>query len=410
MSPSTRSASLRVRARARLSSARRATSARCGVVAVSLSCALPSLVGCGSDSQPETPAALDFSAFDSAVESFLADNSLSGASLVVVERDAGIVHLKALGDFEPDRVSLIASASKVMSVGVVMQLADQGLLDLDTPVSAYLGDWGEHKTDITLAQMLSNSAGMLGLLDNPTYGPYICQYLDSGTLSDCAKKIYTADDAADRVPPDTQFRYGGGQWQLAGGVAEVVSGKTWAELVNDTYSVPCGLNNTGYRNHYTKGFLGGGVDAALTYPAFFQGDLANLSETDNPSIEGGGYTTAEDYGKFLWMHLRGGVCRQGDQDVRVLSEAAVTRMQQDRIGPAYNGSSLDPNLPGYGLGWWVSRDDASVADPGAYGASPWLDSARGYAAIVILEGAASQGVELREEVKPLLDAMFPLGN
>src|SRR5690606_23460172 len=101
------------------------------------------------------------------------------------------VHLKALGDFEPDRISLIASASKVMSVGVVMRLADQGLLDVDTPASEYLGDWGEYKTDITLAQMLSNSAGMVGLIDDPIYGAYICQYLDGGTLSDCAKKIYT---------------------------------------------------------------------------------------------------------------------------------------------------------------------------------------------------------------------------
>lgn len=374
----------------------------------SLLCALPLMVACGSDAEPEQTASRDFSAFDGAVESFLVDNALSGASVVVVERDAGIVHLKALGDFEPDRISLIASASKVMSVGVVMRLADQGLLDVDTPVSEYLGDWGEYKTDITLAQMLSNSAGMVGLIDDPIYGAYICQYLDGGTLSDCAKKIYTADDAADRVPPDTQFRYGGGQWQLAGGVAEVVSGKPWAELVRDTYSDPCGLNNTGYRNHYSKGFLGGGVDAALTYPSFFQGDLANLAETDNPSIEGGGYTTAEDYGKFLWMHLRGGLCRQGDQDVRVLSEAAVSRMQEDRIGPAYDGSSLDPNLPGYGLGWWVSRTESMVADPGAYGADPWLSTDRGYAAIVILEGEASQGVALQQQVKPILDELFPL--
>ncbi|MGE3675997.1 MAG: serine hydrolase domain-containing protein [Polyangiaceae bacterium] len=361
------------------------------------------LVGCGSD-DAESASGRDFSAFDSAVQSFLEENNLSGASVVVVSRDEGVVHVKELGEFEEDRISLIASSSKVMSAGVLVHLADQGVLDLDKPVSDYLGDWGEYKTDRTVAQMLSNSAGMVGLIDDPLYAPYLCQYLDGGTLSDCAKKIYTADDTADLIPPDTEFHYGGGQWQLAGGVAEVVSGKTWDALIDEIYVKPCGLQSTGYNNHYSKGFASGGVDGALTYPDFFQGNLDNLGETQNPSIEGGAYTTARDYGKILWMHLSGGRCG----DTQVLSEAGVARMQHDRIGEVYGGSSLDPTLPGYGFGWWVSRQDSVVADPGAYGATPWLDNDRGYAAMVILEAKAELGVNLRIQTKPILDELFPL--
>src|SRR5690606_18307688 len=52
----------------------------------SLLCALPLMVACGSDAEPEQTASRDFSAFDGAVESFLVDNALSGASVVVVER------------------------------------------------------------------------------------------------------------------------------------------------------------------------------------------------------------------------------------------------------------------------------------------------------------------------------------
>ncbi|MCA9629383.1 MAG: beta-lactamase family protein [Myxococcales bacterium] len=361
------------------------------------------LVGCGSDAQ-DSSSGRDFRAFDDAVSSFLEANDLEGASVVVVSREEGVVHVKALGSFEEDRVSLIASSSKVMSAGVLMHLADQGLLDVDAPVSTYLGDWGEYKTDISVAQMLSNSAGMVGLIDDPLYGPYLCQYLGNGTLSDCAKKIYTADDTEDRIPPDTEFRYGGGQWQLAGGVAEVVSGKRWGDLIDEIYVQPCGLESTGYNNHYSQGFASGGVDGALTYPDFFQADPSNLEETQNPSIEGGAYTTARDYGKILWMHLSGGRCG----DTRVLSEASVARMQEDRIGEIYGGSSLDPSLPGYGFGWWVSREEPVVADPGAYGATPWLDNDRGYAAMIILEAKAELGVNLRIETKPILDELFPL--
>ncbi|MFW6066980.1 MAG: serine hydrolase domain-containing protein [Myxococcota bacterium] len=362
-------------------------------------CGALAVAGCGGSSE-----FADFSEFDAAIEDYLADSEVDGATAVVVDREAGIVHLRGYGAFDPDRVSLIASSSKVLSVGVLMRLADEGLLDIDAPISDYLQPWGDHKMDITTAQLLSNSAGMVGLLDDPTYAPYLCQYLDGGTLSECAEEIYTADDEEDRVPPDTEFRYGGGQWQLAGGIAEMVSGQSWDELIEETYVEPCGMTSTAYNNHFSQSFLGGGgVDGALSYPDFFDGDPSVLEPTDNPNIEGGAYTTAEDYGRALLLHLREGVC----DGTRVLSEAAVQRMQEDRIGEVYGGTTIDPTLPGYGLGWWVDRNNPGVvADAGAYGAVPWLDVERGYGAMIILEDEATQGVNLRLQTQPILEAIF----
>lgn len=367
-------------------------------------CSSLALVGCGADDEPEQPAPNAFQAFDDTVESYLASNGIAGATAVVVDQEDGVLHLRGYGAFEGDRLMLIASSSKVLSVGVLMKLADDGLLDIDAPITDYLGDWGDYKTDITVAQLLSNSSGMVGLLPEPTYGPYLCQFLDSGTLRDCAESIYTADDEMDRVPPDTEFRYGGGQWQLAGGIAEVVSGKSWAQLIDEIYVGPCGLESTGFSNHFFKASVeGGGVDGAFSYPAFFSGDVADLPDTDNPSIEGGGYTVARDYAEVLLMHLRGGVC--GEE--RVLSEAAVTRMQRDRILEAYGGSTtLDPTMQGYGLGWWVSREFPVISDAGAYGATPWLDLERRYGAMLMLEGEATQGALLRLEVQPILEEIL----
>ena len=211
------------------------------------------------------------------------------------------MHETAYGEFDTQRVYLVASSSKILSVGVLMRLANQGKLDLDAPVSKYLSAWGEEKSDVTVAQLVSNSSGLVGLIDNPLYAPYLCQYISGGTLAECAKTIYTANDTADRKPPDTEFHYGGGQWQLAGGIAEVVSGKTWADLVKETYTEPCGATGLAYTNQFTQAFTGGGgnVAGALGYPVFFQADVANLPVTENPSIEGGAYTTLGDYGKVL---------------------------------------------------------------------------------------------------------------
>jgi CubicO group peptidase (beta-lactamase class C family) len=350
----------------------------------------------GSSGAPDAGPPLDFSAFDQAVDAFIAGQGLKGATAVVVHRDRGIVHLAGYGAFAPDRLFLIASASKILSVGVLMRLADQKLIDVDAPIGNLVrATWGDGKASITVAQMLSNSSGLLGLLDEPGYPPYLCQFSPRSMLTACARSIYQAADADRIVPPDTRFRYGGGQWQLAGGIAEVASGKSWEQLVRETYVEPCATASLGYTNQFSR--------AGLEYPAFFMANPANLERTENPSIEGGAYGNASDYAQILLMHLRGGVC--GGK--RVLSEAAVARMQQDRIGAAYGGTTPDPFLAGYGLGWWVDRVNAGVvSDPGAYGAVPWLDGRRGYGAFILLEATATLGVQLRQQTKPLLDAVF----
>jgi CubicO group peptidase (beta-lactamase class C family) len=344
---------------------------------------------------------LDFSAFDQAVDAFVKQHGLKGASAVVVHRDGGELHAKGYGSFSQDRTYLIASCSKILSVGVLMRLADQGLVSFDTPVSTYLSAWGSFKTDVKLAQAFSNSAGMVGLVDNPLYLPYLCQYTpSSGSLGDCAKTIYTADDAIDRKKPDSEFHYGGGQWQLAGGVAEVVSKKSWAELVQETYVAPCGTSSLGYTNQYEQATLSTLGLGAVAYPGFFTGDVSTLPKTDNPSIEGGAYVQARDYGKILLMHLRGGLCGS----TRVLSEAAVARMQEDRIGEVYGGSTGRDTLAGYGMGWWVDRAHPGVVvDPGAYGAVAYLDNTRGYGVFIAVEQSVG---DLVAATKPALDALF----
>ena len=207
--------------------------------------------------------------------------------------------------------------------------------------------------------------------------------------------IYTANDASKRILPDTAFHYGGAQWQLAGGLAEAIAGKPWAELIRETYAEPCGAPSLGYTNQFSLGGPGG----AFLYPPSFQGDAANLPSTDNPSVEGGIFVTAPDYGKLLLMHLRDGMCDGG----RVLSAAAAERMRSDRIAQVYGPRK-------YGGDDWAhhrrdrvrglrprlvdDRGHAGVfADPGLYGAFPWLDLHRNYGAFIAIEEIAERWAE-----------------
>jgi CubicO group peptidase (beta-lactamase class C family) len=401
-------------------------------------CALVLLSGCADEqngAEPTTPGSgatassatagdggLDFKSFDEALQTAIdaynatdggAALPILGASAVVVHKDLGTVHSKGFGKFAADRLYLIASSSKILSVGVLKRLEDQGKVDFSKPISEYLGaSFGAHKTNVSLAQLLSNSSGLpslgeiLVLSSNPTsellaqYSAHLCQYMPAGSLTDCGKSIYQDDMPANNRTPDQTFRYGGSQWQLAGAVAEVVSGKSWADLITETYVTPCGVPSVGFTNPYGQQ----GV-SPLGYPSF-DADQKKLPVSTNPSIEGGGYSTAPDYAKLLLMHLRGGKCG----DTTVLSADAVAAMQKDRVA-AYGGTpSTGANatgtsvFTGYGLGWWVS--DQFIADPGAYGAFPFLDVKRGYGAIIMLEVNNTVGGKVGLAVKPSLDAIF----
>jgi CubicO group peptidase (beta-lactamase class C family) len=94
--------------------------------------------------------------------------------LVIVDADDGVVHEEYWGEFGPDRISLVASSSKMITAGVLLRLQDDGLLDIDAPVADVVGWAGDPA--ITTAQLLSNSSGLVGLGPNLAYPPYLCQF------------------------------------------------------------------------------------------------------------------------------------------------------------------------------------------------------------------------------------------
>ena len=379
--------------------------------AVAIACLAALLAGCsdGEGASPTTvttePTAADFTEIDGIVDDYVVDEELEGATLVVVDREDGIVHEHYAGDFGPDRVSLIASSSKMITAGVLMRLDDLGLLDVDAPVAEVV-EWGAGNPQVTPVQLVSNSSGLVGLTDEPAYAPYLCQYLTTGTMQDCAKQIFTTAEDDDRVvAPDTEFRYGGGQWQVAGAVAEIASGKTWAELIDETYAQPCGVTSLAYNNHFAQTqVLDGG--SPFGYPAKFDADPTTLVATENPNMEGGAYIDPLDYAALLLMHLRGGRCG----DTQVLSTEAVERMHTDRLASTYDGDTGVEDKAGYGLGWWVTTEDPSVIeDGGAFGSVPWLDLSDGYGVYLLVEDQARTGARLAERIRPLIDEQISGG-
>ena len=319
------------------------------------------------------------------IKNFVDRNQLNGAGFVVVDRDRGVIYHNHWGEFSPDRISLIASTSKVISAGVLVHLHDQGILNLEAPIGQVI-DYAGRLGGITPVQLLSGSSGIPGL--QPEDPLYICMFLPSSSLQRCAAEALSIAASDPRtVAPDTEFRYGGVQLQVAGAVAEVASGKQWADLVDEIYVQPCEMRSLGYSNPWIP------LQAVSGEYPNWSGDLSLLPPTDNPHIGGGGYITTGDYAKLLSMHLNNGMCG----GYEVLSHA---------------GSPI-----GYGLGWWTqsrnrygesgnqkTQSTVRLTDPGLYGSTAWLQPDDGFGAYLVVESTTSVGQRLAKMLYPIVES------
>ena len=278
--------------------------------------------------------------------------------------------LEAFGNQTVDSVLPIASSTKMPSALAVLTLVDRGLLDVDRPIGEILAgriDWPADKAAITTRMLLNHTSGLQG--DAPCLG------IQGGstTLRDCAQEIARAPLG---FPPGTMFAYGGGSFQVAGYVAEVLAGKSWNAFFAEAVGAPLGLTR-------------------FTY-----------GETANPRVAGGASSDVGDYSRIERTFLDGGLW----QGRRILSPGMVELMREDQKGslPVVN-SPGGSELPGYSFGWWHSdpalhpgSDGPELSDQGAFGCTPWVDLDLGYTAVLLIRDRTSTGTAIWNEIRPLL--------
>ena len=87
---------------------------------------------------------------------------VDGASVWLESGDLTVSETHHLGTFDATTVVRIASATKLLSAVAILALVDEGLLDLDAPVSTYLPLWSGARGTMTVRQMFSHTSGLPG--------------------------------------------------------------------------------------------------------------------------------------------------------------------------------------------------------------------------------------------------------
>ena len=124
-----------------------------------------------------------------------------------------------------------------MTAVLVVQARDEGLLDLDDPLAAHLGDVGYG--DVTVRDALAHSSGM----QSEPRGPW-WERTRGGDFTALA----LANDGSGRVAPaGAWFHYSNLGYGLLGEVVARRFGTPWRALVSERLLQPLGMRATSYR-------------------------------------------------------------------------------------------------------------------------------------------------------------------
>ncbi|MEM9611454.1 MAG: serine hydrolase domain-containing protein [Actinomycetota bacterium] len=286
-------------------------------------------------------------ALDRILTDGVARGAAPGAVFVVVDRDGvryeGAAGERAIGsgvDMTADTVGAIFSLTKSVTGAAVMQLVEQGRLDLDAPAGEVCAPIGEATvlegfdgdgqpitrppaSPVTLRHLLTHTSGYVYDIWSEPAGRW---YETTGTPN-----ILSLEKSSLTLPlmfdPGAKWEYGIGiDW--AGLMLEAVTGQTLGEYMAEHLTGPLGMADTGFAP--TESMV---ERFAAMHARLEDGSLATMEvpAPEAPEFEMGGgglAATMGDYGRFIRMILN-----DGELDgTRVLGADTVATMAQNHIG------------------------------------------------------------------------------
>lgn len=245
-------------------------------------------------------------------------NHVVGASLAVGVGDetctaaTGVLNLRTGQPVTPESLFQIGSITKPWTATLVMQLVDDGLLDLDTPVVQYLPEFrvrdDETTAGVTARHLLTHTSGISGDF-----------FPETGRGDDCLERyVHAMADLGSCHPLGATTSYCNAGFVLLGRVVEVLRGGTWDDILRERLFVPLGLGSAGTLPE--QALLWG---AAVGHIADSVTPQWGMPRCGGPT--GGIHARAEDLVTFARLHLAGGVTAGG---ATVLSETSTNAMRQ----------------------------------------------------------------------------------
>ena len=172
----------------------------------------------------------------------------------------------------------IGSLTKAFTAVLVLQQVEKGKLRLENKVTDYLPAYPHSPGDsLTIHQLLAHSSGLPHYEAIPDFFE---KYGRSAMTTQEYIKLFSVLPL--RFKPGTKYSYSSFGYYLLGAILEQVTGKTYANLVQDNICIPLGMSNTEVESQTALVVnRASGYDYQFDYKQdYFGRGLANAALTD----------------------------------------------------------------------------------------------------------------------------------
>jgi len=273
---------------------------------------------------------------DEYIARHMAEVGAPGMTLALANRNGllraseyGFADVKAGIKVTPETLFEIGSISKSFVAIVVLQLAEEGKLDLSKPVTSYL-PWLKIESKFspfTTHHLLSHTSGLSGV-------PLLLR--TAGTTLGVS------------FEPGTNWVYSNVGYDLLGFLIEAIDRKPFAEAMRQRVFNPLGMNSSSpvISNEIRERVAVGYAPLQSDRPFPIRGKLGEAPWIEVPEAAGSIAATASDMSNYLQMLLNNGAGAKG----RVLSEKSFALFTKPVIKSPFRGEDAS-----YAYGLWVSE-------------------------------------------------------
>jgi len=326
------------------------------------------------------------------------DDGLIPGAVMLVSRRGRVAWVNAQGKRDPaspdpmkvDSIFRIYSMTKPMVTTALMQMVEEGRLQVSDPVSKFLPEIGKMKVgtevigaDGNPALQLSDPTRAMTVQDlmrhtsGLTYGTRGTTLIhQSYVAAKIGDRTATNEEMVSRLSKLALKFNPGDRWEYSvavdvqGRLLEVLSGKKLGEVLAERIWQPLGMVDTSFQVPAAKlsrvAQPGARPDGKPMTPRFKVDDGA-LYESGG----GGALSTIDDYLRFTSALANGGAFGQGAGGKRIIGKKTLEFMTADHVGSR-------PGRPagfGFGLGFEVRTRVGDSALPGSVGEYGWSGAA-----------------------------------
>lgn len=163
---------------------------------------------------------------------------VSKGGQVIYKKAFGMANLESNTSMQVDNVFWIASIGKEFTAVAILQLMEQGKLDLQDEITKYIPDYPTQGYKITIEHLLTHTSGIQNFsgIEDP----------EKKLAFDCTptEVIDFFKNMPMRFPPGTKWEYSNSGYFLLGYIIEKITGKTYEEYLEENIFKPADMTHS----------------------------------------------------------------------------------------------------------------------------------------------------------------------